>query len=84
MFLCFITLEMISEKQYHKERFIEQLKFVLMMIAFSVPKCLVAQLMSDFATLWTIARQAPLSMGFFRQDCWTGLLFPPPQEGLLE
>ena len=27
---------------------------------------------------WTIARQAPLSMGFSRQECWSGLLCPPP------
>ena len=25
-----------------------------------------------FATLWTIARQAPLSMGFSRQEYWSG------------
>ena len=31
-----------------------------------------------FATLWTVARQAPLSMGFFRQDYWSGLPCPPP------
>ena len=30
-----------------------------------------------FATLWTIAYQAPLSMGFFRQESWSGLPFPP-------
>ena len=24
------------------------------------------------------ARQAPLSMGFFRQEYWSGLPFPPP------
>ena len=29
-------------------------------------------------TLWTIARQAPLPMGFPRQEYWTGLPFPPP------
>ena len=29
-----------------------------------------------FATPWTVARQAPLSMGFFRQEYWSGL--PPP------
>ena len=28
-------------------------------------------------TLWTIARQAPLSMGFSRQEYWSGLPFPP-------
>ena len=33
--------------------------------------------MSDsFVTLWTIAHQAPLSMGFPRQQYWTGLPFP--------
>ena len=26
------------------------------------------------ATPWTVARQAPLSMGFSRQECWSGLL----------
>ena len=29
-------------------------------------------------TLWTVARQAPLSTGFPRQECWSGLPFPPP------
>ena len=31
-----------------------------------------------YATLWTVAHQAPLSMGFSRQEYWSGLLFPPP------
>ena len=31
-----------------------------------------------FATLWTVARQAPLSMGFSRQEYWSGLTCPPP------
>ena len=31
-----------------------------------------------FATLWTVAHQAPLSMGFFRQEYWNGWLCPPP------
>ena len=30
-------------------------------------------------TPWTIARLAPLSMGFFRQEYWSGLLFPSPE-----
>ena len=29
-------------------------------------------------TPWTVAREAPLSMGFSRQEYWTGLPFPPP------
>ena len=31
-----------------------------------------------FATPWTVARQAPMSMGFPRQECWRGLPFPSP------
>ena len=30
------------------------------------------------ATLWTAAPQAPLSMGFSRQEYWSGLPFPSP------
>ena len=31
-----------------------------------------------FANLWTVARQAPLSIGFSRQEYWSGLPFPSP------
>ena len=31
-----------------------------------------------FATLWTVAHQAPLAMGFSRQEYWSGLPFPSP------
>ena len=30
----------------------------------------------NLATLWTVAHQAPLSMGFSRQEYWSGLPFP--------
>ena len=30
------------------------------------------------ATVWTVASQAPLSMGSHRQEYWSGLPFPPP------
>ena len=33
-----------------------------------------------FVTLWTVACQAPLSMGFSRQEYWSGLLCPSPGE----
>ena len=29
-------------------------------------------------TPWTVAHQAPLSIGFTRQECWSGLPFPSP------
>ena len=31
-----------------------------------------------FSTPWTVACQAPLSMGFSRQEYWSGLPSPPP------
>ena len=34
--------------------------------------------MSDSANPSTVASQAPLSMGFSRQENWSGLPFPPP------
>ena len=33
---------------------------------------------NSFATAWTVACQAPLSMGFLRQEYWGGLPFTPP------
>ena len=43
--------------------------------------CVCVQLLSHvhlFAILWTIARQTPLSMEFFRQEYWSGLPLPTP------
>ena len=34
-------------------------------------------MVSDSVTQWTVACQAPLSMGFFRQKYWSGLPCPP-------
>ena len=34
--------------------------------------------MQLFVTLWTVARQASLSMRVSRQEYWSGLPFPPP------
>ena len=39
---------------------------------------LVTKLCPTFATEWTAACQAPLSMGFSRQGCWNGLSLPSP------
>ena len=33
-----------------------------------------------FATPWTVAYQAPPSMGFSRQEYWSGLPFPSPRD----
>ena len=55
----------------------------LAVAAKTVNKCLHVCMLSHFshdrlyATLWTVACQAPLSMGFSRQEYWSGLPFPP-------
>ena len=54
---------------------------ILTLIKYMVFKVLVAQWLSRvllFVTPLTIARQAPLSVGFPRQESWSGLPFPSP------
>ena len=29
---------------------------------------------------WTVTCKVPMSMGFPRQECWSGLLFPSPED----
>ena len=36
--------------------------------------------MSDSLRPWTVAYQAPLSVGFSRLEYWSGLLFPSPED----
>ena len=40
--------------------------------------CVVLSRVRIFATPWTAARQAPLSMEFSTQNYWSGLPFPTP------
>ena len=42
--------------------------------------CLVAQSCPILCAPWTITHQAPLSMGSSRQECWSELPFPPPED----
>ena len=44
--------------------------------------CVNAQSCLTLATSWAAAHQGPLSMEFFRQEYWSGLLFPPPRDFL--
>ena len=41
-------------------------------------RCLVTKLCLTLWTPWTVAHQAPLSLGFPRQEYWSGLPFPSP------
>ena len=52
------------------------------LVALALCACLVAQ--SCPTLCLTVARQAPLSMGFFKQEYWSGLPFPPPESLVLE
>ena len=38
----------------------------------------VCSVVSNSVTPWTVAHQAPLLMGFLKQEYWSGLPFPPP------
>jgi len=44
--------------------------------------CVLSRFSHDwlFMTLWTVDHQAPLSMGFSRQQYWNGLPCPPPRD----
>ena len=50
--------------------------WVLDIVAAAAAKSL--QSCPTLATPWTVARWAPPSVGFWRQEYWTGLSFPPP------
>ena len=44
--------------------------------------CVSRSVVSDsFVTPWTVAPKVPLSMGFLRQEYWSGLPFPFPPSG---
>ena len=48
-------------------------------VGWSVCVCVFSHsVVSESATPWTVAHQAPLSLGFFRQEYCSGLLFLPP------
>ena len=40
---------------------------------------IIHSVVSDSVTSWTVAHQAPLSMGFSRQEYWSGLPLLPPE-----
>ena len=57
-------------KKNSSSKHMNQSHFILQMF--------IAQSFWPFATPWTAAHQAPLSMEFFRQEYWSGLLFSSP------
>ena len=65
-FLFFFIIKFLSFSQGSKEKTV---------VAVVVQPLSHVQL---FATPWTVAHQAPLFMGFPRQEYWSGLPFPSP------
>ena len=78
---CFI--EVIPESTDETEKKIILRKILSQRCACMSSCFICAQL---FGTLWTVAHQAALSMGFSRQEYWSGLLCPPlgdlPEPGI--
>ena len=50
------------------------------LIAFKFCCCLVTQSFPTLGTPWTVAHQAPLFLGFSRQEYWSELPFPSPRD----
>ena len=60
-----------------------QIEYILYMIVYIILYAyggdgLVTECGPTLVTPWTVALQAPLSMGFPRQEYWSGLHFPSP------
>ena len=53
------------------------LKVVVRALYSLIVACMHAQSSDSFETIWTTACQAPPSMGFSRQEYWSGLSCPP-------
>ena len=74
-FGLYTTLGLLSHAEYTPSPSVNIHHYLLCMCV-----CSVASIVSDSESLWTVARQAPLSMGFSRQEYWSGLPFPPLEE----
>ena len=60
----------------------KETSYVCYLMCVCVCVCVSVKLLSyiqPFATLWTIAHQAPLPLEFSQQEYWSGLLFLPPR-----
>ena len=65
--ICRLSLTCLPPSSVHHE-----------FIAFLLLLLLSRSVLSDSGTPWTVAHQAPLSMGLSRQEYWSGLVFPSP------
>ena len=58
----------------------EKKKYRILLYMWNLHACMLSHFSRVwlFVTSWTVAHQAPPSMGFSRQKCWNGLPCPPP------
>ena len=66
-------------------RFYIKANFALKFTSKPMSECMRAQsclssVVSDSVTLWTVVHEASLPMGFSREQYWSGLKFPPPDD----
>ena len=73
-----INVEWIHSRTRAVSSWCSLMAFWLFLTGTYVHACKVASVVSSSVTLWTIAHQAPLPMGFSRQEYWSGLPCPPP------
>ena len=71
--MCIPAFVCLAHSQREQNTFLHQEE-----IYFNV--CVGLSAVSDSTTPRTVARQAPLSMGFSRQEYWSGLPFPSPED----
>ena len=75
------TIYLLPQK-YQLHNFIVVVTFILShtcsIVSFDMCVCYVPSVMSDFVALRTVAHQAPLSLGFSRQEYWSRLPCPAP------
>ena len=63
---------MLEQKRFHQFPFVEEITIETGKVDQSV--------VSDSVTPWTVAYHTPPSMGFSRQEYWSGLSFPSPED----
>ena len=82
-FLLETLPEMPYNSKYMLTYFSSTFNFVMLPLSMTIYMHVVVLVLSHFscvrlfATLWTVASQPPLSMGFSRQEYWSGLPCPP-------
>ena len=73
---CFVFFNPVAERVYRVALFPSFMREIAVCVCVCVCAHCCFSCVQLFATLWTC--QAPLSMGFYRQEHWSGLLCPPP------